>query len=300
MTPLFTGSGVALVTPFGESGVNVPVLQELVRFQLREGIDALVVNGSTGEASTMSASEQRLVVEAAVEAAGGQVPVIVGVGGTETRAVAELARAARDAGADALLLSPPPYNKPPAAGVVAHFRAVLDAADLPLVVYNVPSRTACNLLPATIEEIAKDERVVGVKEACGDISQIADLARRIGDRIALYSGNDDQTLPVLSLGGRGVISVLANVAPAVSSRMVHLFLEGRVDEARKLQFEYLPLVRALFREPNPIPVKAAVAALGFAVGDPRLPLVPASPEVAEEVAALLRAHQLPGAEAVHA
>lgn len=300
MNALFTGSGVALVTPFGADGVNVPVLQELVRFHLREGTDALVVNGSTGEAATMSPAEQRTAAEAVVAAASGQIPVVVGVGGTDTAAVVELARSARDAGADALLLSPPPYNRPPAAGVIAHFRAVLDAADLPLIVYNVPSRTACNLLPATVEEIAKDERVVGVKEASGDIAQVADLAARVGDRVAIYSGNDDQVVPILALGGQGVISVLANVAPAATARMVRLFLEGRVEEARRLQLDYLPLIRALFREPNPIPVKSAVASLGFAVGEVRLPLVPLSPPAAEELAAAMREQGLPLAEALHA
>jgi 4-hydroxy-tetrahydrodipicolinate synthase len=298
MNALFIGSGVALVTPFGSQGLDVPVLQELVGFHLREGTDALVVNGSTGEGATMTPAEQRLAAEVVVDAARRQIPVVVGVGGSDTAAVVALARGARDAGADALLVSPPPYNKPPAAGLVAHYRAVLDAVDLPLIVYNVPSRTACNLLPAIIEEIAEDERVVGVKEACGDIAQIADLAQRLGDRLAIYSGNDDQVLPLLALGGRGVISVLANIAPAATSRMVRLFLDGQVHEATRLQLDYLPLIRALFRESNPIPIKAAVAALGFAVGEARLPLVPLSAEGARELFACMRERGLVG-EALH-
>lgn len=295
--PPFVGSAVALVTPFGPDGVNLSALQELVRFQLREGIDALVVNGSTGEAATMSPAEQREVAEAVVQAAGGQVPVVVGVGGTDTRAVAELARAARAAGADALLLAPPPYNKPPGRGVVAHFRAVMDAADLPTIVYNVPGRTACNITPATLEEIAQDERVVAVKEASGDIAQIAEVARRLADRIALYSGNDDQVVPLLALGGKGVISVLANIAPGPTSRMVHLFLEGEIEQARRIQLDYLPLIRALFAESNPIPVKAGVAALGFDVGEVRLPLVPISPESHAELTACMRERGLAVQEA---
>ncbi|MBW3627760.1 MAG: 4-hydroxy-tetrahydrodipicolinate synthase [Gemmatimonadetes bacterium] len=300
MFPLFVGSGVALVTPFNRQGVDTDVLQELVAFHLREGTDALVVNGSTGEAATMSAAEQRAAAEAAVEAAAGRVPVIVGAGGSDTAAVVELARAARAARADAVLVSPPPYNKPPAAGILAHYRAVLDAADLPLVVYNVPSRTACNLAPALIEQLAEDERVVGVKEASGDIAQIVDLARRVGDRLSIYSGNDDQVLPFLALGGQGVISVLANIAPAATTRMVHSFMEGKLDEARELQLDYLPLIRALFSEPNPIPVKAAVAALGFAVGEVRLPLVPPSQACMGELVACMRERGIHPAEAVHA
>ncbi len=282
-TPLFVGSGVALVMPFAADGINEDVLRELVRFHLREGTDALVVNGSTGEATTMSPEEQRRALEVVVDEAGGRLPVIAGAGGSDTAAVARLAAAAREAGADGLLLSPPPYNKPTQQGIVAHYRRVMDAADLPTVVYNVPGRTACNILPATVETLAEDPRVVGVKEAGGDISQVAELARRLADRVAIYSGNDDQVVPLMSLGGRGVISVLANVAPADVSRMAKAYLEGRVEEARRIQLRYLPLVAALFREPNPVPVKMAVSMLGFATGEVRLPLLAASAEVREEL-----------------
>lgn len=286
--PLFTGSGVALVMPFGAAGVNEEVLRDLVRFHLREGTDALVVNGSTGEAATMTTAEQRRALEVVVDAAGGKIPVIGGVGGSDTAAVTDLARSARDAGADAILLSPPPYNKPDQRGIIAHFRAVLDAADLPLIVYNVPGRTACNILPATVEALAGDPRVVGVKEASGDITQIAEVARRVGDRVAIYSGNDDHVVPVLALGGKGVISVLANVAPADVSGMVHLFLQGDVGAAREIQLRYLPLIARLFSEPNPVPIKGAVGALGFEIGDVRLPLLPATPGTAAAVRALMR------------
>ncbi|MET0397573.1 MAG: 4-hydroxy-tetrahydrodipicolinate synthase [Longimicrobiaceae bacterium] len=282
-TPLFVGSGVALVMPFAADGIHEGVLRELVRFHLREGTDALVINGSTGEATTMSPEEQRRALEMVVDEAGGRLPVIAGAGGSDTAAVARLARAAREAGADGLLLSPPPYNKPTQQGIVAHYRRVMDEADLPTVVYNVPGRTACNILPATVETLAEDPRVVGVKEASGDISQVAELARRVADRVAIYSGNDDQVVPLLALGGMGVISVLANVAPARTSRMVHAFLEGSVAESRRIQLQLLPLVAALFREPNPMPVKAAVGMLGFDVGPLRLPLVEPSDAVMAEV-----------------
>lgn len=273
----FDGSGVALVTPFDERGVNESVLAELVRFHQREGTDALVVCGSTGEAAAMTAEEQYRASAAVVQANGGRLPVIVGCGGTDTRAVAQLGAQAARAGADAVLLSAPPYNKPPQRGIAAHFRAVMDAAQLPAIIYNVPGRTAVNILPDTIAELAEDERVIGVKEACGDIVQIAELMRLVGDRLAVWSGNDDQIVPILSLGGRGVITVLGNVAPRDTSRMVHAWLAGEIAEARSLQLRYLPLIRALFAEPNPIPVKTAVGWLGFDVGTLRPPLCDADP-----------------------
>jgi 4-hydroxy-tetrahydrodipicolinate synthase len=289
MAELFRGSGVALVTPFDERGVNESVLRELIEFHVGEGTDALIVCGSTGEAAAMKASEQARAAQVAVEGAGGRIPVVVGVGGSDTAAVVELARVARAAGADALLASAPPYNKPTQRGILAHYRAILDAADLPTIVYNVPGRTACNILPETLEELAEDPRVVGVKEASNDIAQIAEVSRRVGDRIALYSGNDDQIVPILALGGVGVISVLANVVPSEVARMVRLFLEGDVAGSRRLQLRYLPLVQTLFKEPNPVPIKAAVKALGFAVGEVRLPLTPATEDTLQLLLERLRA-----------
>jgi 4-hydroxy-tetrahydrodipicolinate synthase len=257
--------------------VNAGVLRELIEFQIAGGIDALVVCGSTGEAATMTPAEQETVVEISVEVAAGRVPVIVGVGGSDTASVARLARRAAGIGADAILASAPPYNTPTQAGLLAHFRAILDASDCPMIVYNVPGRTACNILPATIEELAEDSRVVGVKEASGDISQVAELCRRLADRIAIYSGNDDQIVPVMALGGQGVISVIANIAPGETARIARAYLEGDIEEARRLQLRYLPLIQALFVEPNPIPVKAAVNLLGFDAGPVRLPLTTATP-----------------------
>jgi len=286
--PLFVGSGVALITPFGAGGVDEEALRALVRFQLQEGTEALVVNGSTGEAATMSSEEQLRVVEVVVDECAAAVPVIAGAGGSDTAAVKRLATAARQAGANGILLAPPPYNRPTQRGILEHFRAVIDAADLPLIVYNVPGRTACNILPETVEQIAEDERVVGVKEASGDIAQIGELCRRLADTLAIYSGNDDHIVPVLSLGGKGVISVLANIAPADTSRIVHLFLSGDVAASADLQLRYLPLIAALFREPNPTPVKTAVGELGFAVGSVRLPLLPASEETVQEIRSSMR------------
>ena len=286
--PRFTGSGVALVTPFDAGGINESVLRELVRFHLREGTGALVVNGSTGEAATMSPDEQRRAVEIVADETGGELPVIAGAGGSDTAVVSQIARNARDAGADALLVAPPPYNKPTQQGMIAHFRAVLDAADLPAILYNVPGRTACNLLPATVAELAGDDaRVIGVKEASGDISQVAELARLVGNRVAIYSGNDEHIVPVLSLGGRGVISVLANIAPGDVARLVRLFLGGETREACALQLRFLPLIGSLFREPNPSPIKAAMEMLGFGVGSVRLPLLDATPSLRGELGRLM-------------
>jgi 4-hydroxy-tetrahydrodipicolinate synthase len=271
----FDGSGVALITPFDANGVNESVLRELVRFHIDEGTDALIICGSTGEAAAMSAEEQGRASRIAVEAAAGEIPIVVGCGGSDTKAVMRLAAQARDAGADGILLSAPPYNKPPQRGLIAHFRAVVDAADLPAILYNVPSRSAVNILPSTIAELADDPRFVGIKEASGDIVQIAEVARLVGDRMTIWSGNDDQVIPVLALGGRGVISVLGNIAPSQTSRMVHTWLEGNTADALRMQLDFLPLIRMLFTEPNPVPVKFGVGWLGFDVGDLRLPLVKA-------------------------
>jgi 4-hydroxy-tetrahydrodipicolinate synthase len=281
--PRFVGSGVALVTPFDDKGVNRRVLEQLVAFHQREGTDALIVCGSTGEAAAMSPQEQCVAIEITVSASAGKIPVIAGCGGTDTAQVAQLARQARKAGADALLLSAPPYNKPPQRGLIRHFQMVMDAGELPAIIYNVPGRTSVNILPATIEQLAGDERVIGVKEACGDIVQIAELARLMNDRLFIWSGNDDQVVPIMSLGGKGVISVLGNVAPRDTSRMAHAFLDGRHEEARTLQLKYLPLIGALFAESNPIPVKAATAWLGFPVGPVRPPLVEIDPTVRQRL-----------------
>jgi 4-hydroxy-tetrahydrodipicolinate synthase len=279
----FDGSGVALITPFKDGGVNESVLADLVAFHHEESTDALIVCGSTGEAAAMTAEEQYRAAACVVDANDGRLPVIVGCGGTDTRQVVRLGEQARRAGADAVLLSAPPYNKPPQRGIADHFRAVMDAADLPAIIYNVPGRTSVNILPETIAQLAEDERVIGVKEACGDIVQIAELARLAGERFAIWSGNDDQVVPIMSLGGRGVISVLGNVAPRETSRMAHAYLDGDVAEAAALQLRFLPLIRALFAEPNPIPVKTAVGWLGFEVGPLRQPLCEADPTLQQVV-----------------
>lgn len=286
--PRFKGSGVALVTPFADGAINGEVLRDMIRYQRRNGTAALVVCGSTGEAAAMCNREQREVVEIAVSESAGTVPVIAGCGGSDTRAVAKLAQQARAAGADALLVSAPPYNKPTQRGIVKHFREVIAAADLPTIVYNVPSRTAVNILPGTVAVLAEDERVIGVKEAATDLAQVAELFRLTGDRLLVWSGNDDLTLPILALGGAGVISVLGNVAPEPVAELVKRYREGDASGARALFLRYLPLARGLFVEPNPVPVKAAMEWLGFQVGPPRLPLCRLEDETAQELTHLLR------------
>jgi len=292
--PRFSGSGVALITPFDDDGrLAEDVLRALVRFHHEQGTDALIACGSTGEAATMSPEEQRRVTEVVVDENAGRLPVIVGCGGSATRDVVALAEAAVDAGADALLVSAPPYNKPTQQGLIAHMRAVLDATDTPLIVYNVPGRSAVNIQPSTIAALADDERVIGVKEASGDLSQVAQLARLVRGRMLLWSGNDDQILPLLSLGGRGVISVLANVAPAATHEMVDAYLSGDPERATALQLDHLPLIDALFFESNPIPVKAAVGMLGFRVGAMRAPLTEATDATRQRLEAAMRDLELP-------
>lgn len=280
---LFRGSGVALVTPFDEAGVSESGLRDLVRFHLEEGTDALIVCGSTGEAAAMTPEEQETAVRVVASEVSGQIPVVAGCGGSDTAVVSRLAEGAKRAGADALLLAPPPYNKPPQRGIIAHFKAAMEAAGLPAILYNVPGRTAVGITPTTVATLAEDDRVIGVKEACGDLSQIADLAALLDGRIPIWSGNDDQVLPIMSLGGQGVISVLGNVAPAATSRMAHAYLDGDTDTATRLQLRYLPLIRALFAVSNPIPVKGLTAWLGFDVGPVRLPLVPLEPHERERL-----------------
>lgn len=286
--PRFDGSGVALVTPFDRNGVAEAVLRRLVRFHHEEGTDAFIICGSTGEAAAMSPEEQRHTLEIVIDENAGRLPVIAGCGGSDTRAVCRLAAQAHEAGADGVLLSAPPYSRPPQRALVAHFKAVIDAGDLPAILYNVPSRAAVNILPSTVMQVAEDARVIGVKEASGDITQVAEMARLGGERLALWSGNDDQVVPLMALGGRGVISVLANVAPAQTHRMAQSFLDGDVATARRIQLDLLPLIGALFAESNPIPVKAGVGWLGFETGEPRAPLAPIDPAVRDRLVGALR------------
>ena len=269
---VFTGSATAMVTPFTGDGLNLKTLDQLVDYQLAGGTDALVVCGTTGEPSTMDISEEAVVISRTVERVGGRVPVIAGAGSNDTAFAVQSVKQAKNLGADALLLVTPYYNKTSQQGLIRHFLTIADATDLPILLYNVPSRTGLNLLPATLKELAKHENIVGVKEASGTIEQIAEIACTCPE-LALYSGNDDQVLPLLALGGKGVISVVANLLPGKTHDMVRLWMEGDIAGSRALQFELFPLIKALFSEVNPIPVKTALCDMGFDCGPLRLPLI---------------------------
>ena len=271
---LFTGSGVALVTPFGEDkSVDYEMLGRLIERQVTEKTDAIIVCGTTGEPATLTKEERDRVIRYTVKKVAHRIPVIVGTGSNCTQHAVESAKEAEQLGADGILVVTPYYNKATQKGLFLHYQAVACATKLPIIIYNVPSRTGCNIKPDTNAKLVQEyPNIVGVKEASGDISQVADLARLVGERIAIYSGNDDQILPILSLGGKGVISVLANVVPRETHELVMEYLQGNSQKALELQLKFLPLVRQLFCEVNPIPVKAAMEMIGYPCGMPRLPL----------------------------
>lgn len=276
---IFTGAGTALVTPMNADGsVNFPKMKELIEFQITNGIDALIICGTTGEASTMSDDVQVECVRFAKEVAAGRCPIIAGAGSNDTAHCIELAVACEKAGADAVLLVTPYYNKATQKGLILHYTAIANAINIPIILYNVPGRTGCNLAPKTVAELAKVENIVAVKEASGNLSQVAEIAALVGPDFDIYSGNDDQILPVLSLGGKGVISVLSNVAPKDTHDMVMNYLNGDTKAATKLQLDAIELISALFCEVNPIPVKAALNLMGYEVGSCKLPLCDMEPK----------------------
>ena len=271
---IFKGSGVALATPMKEDGaINYDVLEEVIEAQIKGGTDALIVCGTSGEAPTLDDDEHLEAIKVAVEVTKGRIPVIAGTGSNNTAHAVMMSEESEKLGADGLLLVTPYYNKATQDGLYVHYRTIAAATKLPCIVYNVPSRTGTNILPETMARLAKDqENIAAIKEASGNISQVAKLASLLDGAADIYSGNDDQIVPICSLGGIGVISVLANVAPKETHDIVMWYLEGKVKEAMQLQLKALPLVEQLFIEVNPIPVKAALNMQGFAVGSPRLPL----------------------------
>ena len=271
---LFKGSAVALVTPFTrENTVNYNKLEELVEFHIKNGTDAIVVCGTTGEASTLSDREHIATIKCVIDAVNKRIPVIAGTGGNDTEHSILLSKIAENFGVDGLLIINPYYNKGNKTGIKAHFTKIAQSVDTPIIIYNVPSRTGVNLSPNLIAELSYSEQnIVGVKEASGDMTQVAEIARLVNDDFGIYSGNDDSTLPLLSLGGVGVISVLANICPKESHDLVYSFLSGDIETSRKLQLDLKPLIDALFTEVNPVPVKTAMNLLGMDVGSLRLPL----------------------------
>ncbi len=270
---IFTGAGVALVTPtFPDGTVNFEKMKELIEFQLANDTDALIICGTTGEASTLSDEVQIECVRYAVEAVNGRVPVIAGAGSNDTAHCIELAKGCENVGADAVLLVTPYYNKATQKGLILHYTAVAESISIPIILYNVPGRTGCNIAPKTVLALSKVKNIVALKEASGNLSQVAEIASLIPSDFDIYSGNDDQILPIMSLGGKGVISVLSNIAPKQTHDMAVKFLGGDIKGAIELQLGAIELISALFCEVNPIPVKTALDLMGYEVGPCRMPL----------------------------
>ncbi len=272
MATIFKGAATALITPLDENGVNYTQLGKLIDAQIDGGIDGLVICGTTGEGATLSHKEHEDVLKFAVDRIAGRVPAIAGTGSNDAARAIELTKYAGSIGYDAALVVTPYYNKCTQNGLVKMFTAIADNSSIPLILYNVPSRTGVNIEPETYLKLADHPMIQAIKEANGNISKIAETARLVGDKLDIYSGNDDQIVPMLSLGAKGVISVLSNLVPNETSRMCHLYFEGKVEESRKMQLDYLPLISALFCEVNPIPVKAAMCKLGYCENYLRLPL----------------------------
>ena len=275
---IFIGCGTALVTPFTEDSVDFDTLKKLIDFQIQQGADALIILGTTGESSTMTLEEKKQVVKFAIDNVHKQIPVIIGAGGNNTKSVIEFSKYAEEIGADGLLLVTPYYNKTTQNGLIMHYTEIAKNTSLPIILYNVPSRTGLNIEPKTCLELSKIPNIVAIKEASGNISQIAKIANLCGDNLHIYSGNDDQTLPILSLGGIGVISVLSNIAPKFVHNMVFDYLSGNYTLAKDSQIKSISLIDSLFCETNPIPVKSALSMMGYDSMRVRLPLVTMSLE----------------------
>ena len=289
---IFKGAGVAIITPFTEDGVNYDELGRIIEDQIANGTDAIVITGTTGETSTMSDEEHKEAIRYTVEKVNKRIPVIAGTGSNETSYAIQLSKYAEEVGADGLLLVTPYYNKATQKGLIAHYTAIADAVNIPIILYNVPSRTGVTIQIPTFVELAKHPNIVAVKEASGNLSAVAKIRHAVGDALDIYSGNDDQIVPILSLGGKGVISVLSNVAPKKTHDICQLYFDGKVEESAKLQIELIDLIDALFCEVNPIPVKVAMRMLGYEAGPLRLPLCEMEPAHEEQLRQALKAHGL--------
>ena len=280
---IFKGCGTAIITPFTKDGVNFEEFRKMIEFQIKEGVDSIIVCGTTGESSTMTIEERKETIKFAIDVTNKRIPIIAGTGSNCTKSAIEMSKYAESVGADAVLLVTPYYNKTTQAGLIAHYKAIAESISIPSILYNVPSRTGLNILPNTCLELSKIENIVAIKEASGNISQIAQIANLCKDNLAIYSGNDDQVLPILSLGGLGVISVLSNIIPKDVHNMVKYYFDGNIKKATEIQLNTLKLTDALFSEVNPIPVKAACKMIGFNAGIPRLPLIEMSKEGKENL-----------------
>ena len=287
----FTGSAVAIVTPFDGYKTDYDALGELIEWHIADGTDAIVICGKTGQASTMPDAEHLAAIKYTIEKAAGRIPVIAGTGSNETAHAIELSKKAEEYGADGLLQVTPYYNKTTQRGLVAHFTAIANAVKIPVILYNVPSRTGMAISIDALKELAKVENIVAIKEASGDISYTAKVAAQVPE-LYIYSGNDDMIVPVMSLGGKGVISVLANIMPRQTHDLCRAYLDGRCQEAAKMQLEYLDLINKLFIEVNPIPVKTALNLMGKKAGNLRLPLVDMAPDNLEALKAAMAKQNL--------
>ena len=289
---IFKGSGVAIITPFNENGIDYEKLRELLEWHIKESTDAIVICGTTGEATTMTEQEKKDAIKFTVDVVNKRIPVIAGTGGNNTKTSIEMSLYAESVGVDGLLVITPYYNKTNAEGLIMHFKAINDAVKTPIILYNVPSRTNMNITPTTLLKLTELNNVVAIKEASGDISQVAKMKALCGDKIDIYSGNDDQIIPILSLGGIGVISVAANVIPKTVHDMCDLYLKGDCFKATKLQLDYLELMNNLFIETNPIPVKTAMNVMGMNVGELRLPLYKMNDKNEETLVQTLKKYNL--------
>ncbi len=289
---IFKGCGTAISTPFTEGGVNFEEFKRLLEEQVKNNVDAIIVCGTTGESATMTEQERKDTIKCAIDTVAGRVKVIAGTGANNTKAAVEMSKYAEEVGADGLLVVTPYYNKTTQAGLIAHYRVIAEAVKLPIIMYSVPSRTGVNINPETCLELSKIENIVAIKEASGNISQVAKIAALCGDNLDIYSGNDDQIIPILSLGGKGVISVLSNVMPKYTHDMTDKYFNGEVEEAAKMQLQVIDLIDALFAEVNPIPVKYALNLMGYNFGKPRLPLIELSEKNQEKMKEVMKKHNL--------
>lgn len=275
---LFTGVCTALITPFCNGKIDYPALKKLIEFQIESGIDALLINGTTGESATLTECEKRELISFAVREVGGRVPLIAGTGSNSTAKALHLSEFASDVGADGILVVTPYYNKASTEGLITHYETIADRVDIPLIIYNVPSRTGLNIPLFVYNKLANHKNIVAVKEASPSVSDLAKLSAKCGDRLGIYSGNDDLLLPALSLGGKGLISVISNILPRETAEICKLYFTGKTKEATSLQLKLLPLINAIFSDVNPIPIKALLSKEGFCKEEYRLPLCPMNEE----------------------
>lgn len=289
---IFQGCGTAIATPFTDEGVNFEEFRKLIEFQIQNGVDAIIVCGTTGESATMSQEEKEKTIKFAIDTVAKRTKVIVGTGSNNTKAAIKMSKFAEKVGADGLLVVTPYYNKTTQRGLIAHYTEIAKAVTLPIIMYSVPSRTGVNILPETCLELSKIKNIVAIKEASGNLSQVAKIASLCRENLDIYSGNDEQIIPVLSLGGKGVISVLSNIMPKYAHEMTMRYFKGEVQEATKMQLDVIDLIDTLFAEVNPIPVKYALNLMGYNYGKPRLPLIELSDSNKKIMEEVMKKHQL--------